>query len=69
MTGPEHYRAAERCLENAAKADDREDAEYYQREAQVHAQLATAAAVGCAIRGSDTVAWEATAGPQARSHG
>jgi methylphosphotriester-DNA--protein-cysteine methyltransferase len=54
MNGPEHYQEAERCLERAARADDRsrpEDASYWQREAQVHATLALAAATAWQDKG------------------
>jgi hypothetical protein len=47
MTGPEHFREAEENLDCARRASDRgreEDAAFWQREAQVHATLAQAAA-------------------------
>ena len=42
MTGPEHYEAAEHCLESVA--DDSQEAIALLAEAQVHATLALAAA-------------------------
>jgi hypothetical protein len=54
MTGPEHFRAAERCRERASQAqnaaydgatrDGWEKAAYWNDSAQVHATLAQAAA-------------------------
>lgn len=73
MTGPEHYRQAERCLNSATRADDRDRSEYWQRQAQVHATLALVAATasldasegpgGGSATGrtaEDAKAWEAT---------
>lgn len=45
MTGPEHYQAAESCLEDAYEAPA-EQAGYHLQRAQVHAALALAAAYG-----------------------
>lgn len=45
MTGPEHYREAERDLERAAEAGASDfEVQYHQARAQVHATLALAAA-------------------------
>jgi hypothetical protein len=45
MTGPEHYREAEKALDGAAKAEFGSSSERYQlARAQVHATLALAAA-------------------------
>lgn len=46
-TGPEHYRGAEEALDSARRASDRkreQDADFWLREALVHATLASAAA-------------------------
>lgn len=43
MTGPEHYKEAEKCIDSAHVADQREDARTWLAEAQVHATLALAA--------------------------
>lgn len=66
MTGPEHYCEAQDLLDTARRASDRgrdEDAAFWQREAQVHATLALAAATalnGFSVEGSpqaDRQAW------------
>ena len=58
MTGPEHYRLAERLAEIAAKdGDDRAAAQ-----AQVHATLALAAATGLALGNAEGRVWRAVAG-------
>ena len=56
MTGPENYREAENCLDIARRVTDRgrgEDATFWQREAQVHATLALAAATALGHEGAD----------------
>ena len=44
MTGPEHFRKAELLLHNAGQTESQALAESWQRDAQVHATLALAAA-------------------------
>jgi hypothetical protein len=68
-TGPQHYRAAERRLADAFKAEEGSDFERYTlAEAQVHAILALAAAMGTFGVADDTRApadlaeWENAAG-------
>ncbi|GAA4681262.1 hypothetical protein Prum_052090 [Phytohabitans rumicis] len=78
MTGPEHYREAEKWLATAQNWFEMGN-EYDPASAAVasaaaaiaqgHAILADAAANALQIRGADTVAWEATAGPRARGDG
>ena len=68
MNGPAHYAEAENCLGNARHASDNgrdEDAAFWQREAQVHATLAVAAAVvdGPAVmRPEDRDEWDRATG-------
>lgn len=44
MTGPEHYQAAEKCVEDVQNMADADAIELVLMEAQVHATLALAAA-------------------------
>jgi len=71
MTGPEHFQAAESCLDTARRSSDKgrdEDAAFWQREAQAHATLALTAAT--ALRGDEShglapkeyAAWHQAAG-------
>ena len=78
MNGPDHYREAELMLDScgAGTLNDTYSSDLAGERgalifaaAQVHATLALVAAVGLAIRGADTAAWEATAGPRAAGHG
>ncbi len=62
MTGPEHYRMAERMIGRAASDDLGSDSErYHLAKAQVHATLALAAAWSLANQGAmpiaDSDAW------------
>ena len=64
MTGPEHYREAERDLDAACRASDKgrnEDAVFWHQSAQVHATLALAAATAVSDHGvmpvPDADAW------------
>jgi hypothetical protein len=70
MTGPEHYRMAERLLENIA-ASKAPSADYYTEtlaEAQVHATLALAAATGISWPSlAEGAAWQAAAGTARQS--
>lgn len=52
-SGPEHYREAERLLDNT---EDSVNCDRMLAHAQVHATLALAAA--CALAGSDWKAWQ-----------
>lgn len=68
-TGPEHYSEAETALELAAtdnSAGNHSDAEFWQREAQVRATLAQAAAVAMAAKDHmpavDWAAWDKVSG-------
>ena len=61
MTGPEHYRKAERLLHDSLGGQDRELSEDMQRRAQVHATLALAAATGNNEAGHGQTAHESNA--------
>lgn len=56
MTGPEHYRAAEKCLE--AVDDDSPLSLALLAEGQLHATLALAAATVTAKTGTDASPWQ-----------
>jgi hypothetical protein len=68
MSGPEHYRAAEQHLREAFACTEEQSelSTWNQRQAQVHATLALAAAYACArtpdMNGWDAEAWQAAAG-------
>ncbi|WP_406467089.1 hypothetical protein [Streptomyces sp. NBC_01594] len=70
MTGPEHYRAAEKLLDHAFGIEDRGSAEDVSllAEAQVHATLALAAATAMhghpdgQMHSSDYNAWDDAVG-------
>lgn len=66
MTGPEHYQAAEKCVEDVQNMADADAIELVLMEAQVHATLALAAATALGQRqeprAKDINAWEEVAG-------
>ncbi len=64
MTGPEHFVKAEDHLTDAATMDavDPEAAAWHQRQAQVHATLALAAATALMPGPAEWSAWDAAAG-------
>lgn len=70
MTGPEHYQAAEKCVEDVQNMADADAIELVLMEAQVHATLALAAAtalmrdMGGAEYGSALTGWNKVAGTQ-----
>ena len=63
MTGPEHYREAERLMRMAAQTENSKLATDCQQAAQVHATLALAAAtaLGLDLGVADYEAWHAAA--------
>ena len=66
MTGPEHYREAERIMREMSIIEDGRTQEVALPEAmaaaQVHAILALAGATGVEARGADGQAWTEVAG-------
>jgi hypothetical protein len=67
MTGPEHYLKAEDHLTDAVTMDEEPEVSgWHQRQAQVHATLALAAAAAVAkldgMPTKDAIAWQHTAG-------